>query len=542
MAEKRGKRSKAIVFCLVVLGLTNLGGCTRDLKTKPPGVSAAKEGRYRMVKVPPPEKTKKLLSKEKVLEPVVIYPSEKLAELRLLGKRITISVFNVELADILKAIGKVSDVDFVYDDGVDKKKKICFQIHNRSLKEALDLLSEITGYYYRVKDRTVFIKSMMTKYYDVGIPKVVADNEVELEGNLASSPLTGGFAGAGGTSASTYSSYGTSSSYYGTSAGTTNVKLKYKNLKNKNPYKRLKKMLDTLIKDEGKYVLDEDTGILMVTTRSGILKQIDTLVHKFKYFYSKQVDVGITMIQVSYTNKNNRYINWSAFLPRLLHGTTISYSPVSITGAGGFVIQGTGSRGEYFRITNTIINFLKNYGNTQIVASPRLRLTNGYSAMVVAGSVEPYWRKEEQFLATGYNLPPGTQNANVNTEITKVTRWIERDYLQGVTLNVKARINDRNEIYLLVTPMLTDIVGEKQTADGQITAPTMVTRQATTLLKVHDGDIVILAGLRGKKLQESTEGIPGLMKVKGLGKLASSKKYSLEETELVIVIRAKLVY
>jgi len=538
MAEKGRKRRKAVVFCLS-LGLFGVWGCA-GVRIPPPKVSAVKEGRYKMVKVPPPKETKKLLLKGDVLEPVVVYPSEELAQLRLLDKKITIAVYNVELSDILKAIGKVSNVDFVYGDGVDKEKKISFQVHNRSLKEVLDLLSQITGYYYEVKDRTVFIKSMVTKYYDVGIPKVVADNKVKLEGNLASTSI-GGVGGISGTAGATGTA-GTAAGISGYGTGTTEIKLKYENLKNKNPYKRLRKMLDTLIKKEGEYVLDEDTGVLMVTTKPEILKKVDILVHKFKYFYSKQVDVEVTMIQVSYTKGSNRYINWSALLPKLLHGTRISYSPVTATNMGGFVIRGTGSRGEYFRITNAILSFLKNYGNTEIVASPRLRLTNGYSAMVVAGSIEPYWRKEEQFLTTGYNIPGNAQNVNVNTEITKVTKWIERDYLQGVTLNVKARINDRNEIYLLVTPMLTDIVGEKQTADGQITAPIMVTRQATTLLKVHDGDIVILAGLRGKKLQRFVEGTPGLMNLKGIGKLASSKRYQLEETELVIVIRAKLVY
>jgi type II secretory pathway component GspD/PulD (secretin) len=161
--------------------------------------------------------------------------------------------------------------------------------------------------------------------------------------------------------------------------------------------------------------------------------------------------------------------------------------------------------------------------------------------MVVAGSIQPYWKKEEQFLTTAYT-PATATTATIDTELTKVTKWIERDYLQGVMLNVKARVNDRNEIYLLVTPMLTDIVGEKQTSDGQVSAPITVTRQATTLLKVHDGDIVVLGGLRGKKLQHNIEGIPGLMENKLTGTVTSNRNFGVEETELVMIIRAKLVY
>jgi len=536
MVKKGRKYSQHL---LLLLGLASApllaGGCsTTQSKIDPPRLTPKQEAAYKMVEVPPTKKVVLEELPEEVLEPTVLYPPKDVAELKLLDKKITLSVFNVTLNEVLKAIAKVSNFDVIYEDGVDKEKKISFQVKERSLKEILDLISRMTGYYYEVKDRTVFIKSLKTKYYDVGVPKIIADNTIELEGDLATANLTG-TTGVGTTGVGTTGTAGT-----GTGTGTNDITLKYDNLKNENPYKRLQEMLDKIISEKGKYVIDEDTGILIVTDTVNNLKRVDTLVHKFKYFYSKQVDVEITLIEVVYGKGETKYINWSALLPKVMHGTTLSYAPVGNITMGGLIIQGTGTQGEYFRITNAILSFLRNYGNTQIVASPRLRLTNGYSAMVIAGSIQPYWKKEEQFLTTGY-VPAGT-TGTIDTEITKVTKWIERDYLQGVMLNVKARVNDRNEIYLLVTPMLTDIVGEKQTTDGQVSAPITVTRQATTLLKVHDGDIVVLGGLRGKKLQHNIEGIPGFMENKLTGTVSSNRVFGYEETELVMIIRAKLVY
>ena len=532
MVSKRRKFS----FLSVVVLVLSLFGCTTPYKP-PPAVEYSNVTSYKKVKLPPKVFERPSIP-EDLLEPIVVYPPRDSARIQLFEKEITLSVFNLPIEDIFKAITKVSELDIIYGEGVDKSKKVSLQVRHRKLREVIDLVCKLAGYYYEVKDKTVFIKSLKTKYYDIGIPKVVAEPTIEINGNFLGTAggYASGYGTAGGGGLGTTAGVGT-----GVSGSGNNIKLKYDELKNENPYKRLKDMLEKVVSPKGKFVIDEDTGILMVTDTIENLKKIDTLVHKFKYFYSKQIDVEITLIEVTYSEGKSSYIEWSAFLPKLLHGTTLSFVPVTASAMTGIVIRGAETRGKYFRITNLVLSYLKEYGDTQIVSSPRLRLTNGYSATVVAGTIQPYWRKEEEFLATGGTITV-SQTGSTESEVRKVTRWLEQDYLQGTLLSVKARVNDRNEIYLVVTPVITDIIGEKSAPDGSISAPITITRQATTLLKLHDGDIVILGGLRGRKVVGSASGIPGLMEKKFISPLVSNKQIKTKETELVMVIRAKLVY
>jgi type II secretory pathway component GspD/PulD (secretin) len=131
---------------------------------------------------------------------------------------------------------------------------------------------------------------------------------------------------------------------------------------------------------------------------------------------------------------------------------------------------------------------------------------------------------------------------DIQNYTSKIENWEIMNYLQGVLLNVKVRVNNQNDIFLQVTPMITDILAEKETEDKKITAPIIMMRQATTILKLHNNDIAILGGLKGKRVTRDESGVPYLMNLKGIGNLARSKKLEIEDTEIVMIIRARLVY
>ena len=370
----------------------------------------------------------------------------------------------------------------------------------------MDIVTKLAGLYYEIDGKTIFIKRFITKYYDIGIPKVVVDPTIEMSGNVLKTE--------------------------GDTVGSGNIELKYDLLKNDNPYKRLDEIIRKVMSNNGKYIIDEDSGLLIVTDTIEAIKRIDKIIEKFKAFYSKQVEVEVNIIEVAYSNMQKQYIDWGLFFKKIKFLDNISFEPASIASGSGLVIKG-GGENKYIKLTTALFNFLKQYGRTEMISSPKLRLTNGYTALVVAGVIKPFFKKNEQFITGG--------NTNT-TETQKVTKWEQKDYLQGSMLAVKVRVDESNQIYLQVTPMISDIISEVSSPDGSITAPITVTRQASTILKLKDGDIAIIGGLKGKKLHKNLDKIPGAGDIRYVGELFKGKSFSLETTELVMLIRAKLVY
>jgi type II secretory pathway component GspD/PulD (secretin) len=78
--------------------------------------------------------------------------------------------------------------------------------------------------------------------------------------------------------------------------------------------------------------------------------------------------------------------------------------------------------------------------------------------------------------------------------------------------------------------------GTVVTPDGLISVPVMSQRQATTLVRVSNGQAIALGGLRSTRKDETRSGVPFLMNIPMLGQLFSSTVQSRTEVELMIVL------
>ena len=505
-----------------------LVGCASKQHRQRKPVTYKEATEYKKIKLP----EKEIKIPDELLEPVILFPDEQTAAVEILGKKVSFNVYNVTFKDMIEMFREAMSVDIIYGEDIDVNKRFNLQIYNKTFKEVLDRICDLLDYYYQVEGKTIYFKSLETRYYDIGIPKIVIRPDITVSGNILSG---GGSIGATG---------GTAGSAGGGVTG--EVTFSFDDLQNENPYKRLEEMVRQVLSPRGKLLMDEDTGFMKVTDKRKVLNEVDKIVQRFKYFYSKQVEVEVTIIEVVYNKGRQSSINWSAVFSKIagdlkmkivqgpadLQLLNYEYKINHSDSLDGIIFQASN---DSFSPDQVVLNFLKKYGHTEIVSSPKLRLTNGYSAMVVAGTVKPYFKKTEEF-----SQPATTTTGGETT--SKIENWEIMNYLQGVLLNVKVRVNNQNDIFLQVTPMITDILAEKETEDKKITAPIIMMRQATTILKLHNNDIAILGGLKGKRVTRDESGVPYLMNLKGIGNLARSKKLEIEDTEIVMIIRARLVY
>lgn len=108
----------------------------------------------------------------------------------------------------------------------------------------------------------------------------------------------------------------------------------------------------------------------------------------------------------------------------------------------------------------------------------------------------------------------------------------------GVTLDVMPRIADDNNIELTISPTFSRLTGYDQ--NGQ---PIIDTRSAKTVLWAHDGDTIVMGGLRAREKIVVNRGIPYLKDVQfmHLNKLFSYEQRDFRESELVVFILPHIV-
>src|SRR5882762_4025902 len=163
-------------------------------------------------------------------------------------------------------------------------------------------------------------------------------------------------------------------------------------------------------------------------------------------------------------------------------------------------------------------NALQTVGNTNTLASPRIRARNKEKAKILIGSRVPVITTSVALLGTG------TGSASSSSV----------QYLDvGLTLEVQPTIYLDGDVAIKVGLEVSSITNKITTPQGT-TAYTIGTRNANTLLRLKDGETQILAGLIQDSDTRSAAGIPGLSQIPVVGRLFGSHNSDLEKTEIVL--------
>ncbi|HEY0585137.1 MAG TPA: secretin N-terminal domain-containing protein [Pseudoduganella sp.] len=170
----------------------------------------------------------------------------------------------------------------------------------------------------------------------------------------------------------------------------------------------------------------------------------------------------------------------------------------------------------------TTLNFKKNDGDTNLLASPRIRVRNKEKAKVVIGEKVPV-------ITT--TISPGTGGfASESVSYVDV----------GLTLNAEPTIYLNNEVGIRIALEVSNLIDRVTTATGT-TAYQIGTRQASTFLQLKDGENQVLAGLINSEERSTGNRVPGLGDIPILGRLFGTQTDDKQKTEIVLSITPHLV-
>jgi general secretion pathway protein D len=167
-----------------------------------------------------------------------------------------------------------------------------------------------------------------------------------------------------------------------------------------------------------------------------------------------------------------------------------------------------------------IVNLLHQDGDSNLLANPRIRVKNREKANIHIGDKVP-----------------------VITNTTTATGLISQSisYLDvGLKLDVEPTIYLDSEVGIKVGLEVSNIVKQIQNTDGSLTYQ-IGTRNASTVLRLKDGETQILAGLINKEDRKAANGIPGLGQLPILGRLFSSRSDTASKTEVVLLITPRVI-
>ncbi len=199
--------------------------------------------------------------------------------------------------------------------------------------------------------------------------------------------------------------------------------------------------------------------------------------------------------------------------------TTFSLTPLAPGGAANLTlanIKNVHGSDVTVGMAGVTVNAQRQVGDVATLANPQIRARSREKASILIGDKIP--------LITSTSSGTG---GFVSDSVT---------YLDvGVKLNVEPTVYANDQVAIKVQLEVSSLGNSVTTSSGTV-AYQIGTRNAETLLQLQDGETQLLGGLFSKTDSTSSDRIPGLGDIPGLGRLFSSTTDTNDKSELVLAI------
>ena len=415
-------------------------------------------------------------------------------------KFFSFSAKGIALEDIFYPLSKEAGFNTIWDKEVNPKTKVSVTFEDLTLEEALEAIFAPTEYLYSINSPTLHVKLMDTRIFELGyVPnKITAQMQVggDVLGSIQDAGgITGKFQITGDTDQDAV-----------------------------DLWKQVEEGIKKIISSQGKYFINKLAGMVTVTDRKKNLKMAERFIQEIKSSLGRQVLIEAEVVEVTLEHTQSYGIDWSAVHSFLLDNKTTEIIATQTLGLTGSVVEFTASRHD----ASLILNALGKYGKVNVLSKPRVNVMNGQTALINVGRVENYWE------ITG--LPGGVEIGQ------PVIVPEQKTVLLGLMMGVTAFISSDDYIILHVVPIVTDIGtwSEFQFQNQTLRAPNVDIREASTVVRIKNGETIVIGGLITSKKIDTEHKVPFLGDLPLLGYFFKRKEKTEQRAELVIFLTPRI--
>ena len=269
--------------------------------------------------------------------------------------------------------------------------------------------------------------------------------------------------------------------------------------------KQAQLLVKTMAKTRDVFI-DERLNLIIVRDTPEVVRLTERLIASID-LPEPEVMLEVEVMEIGSNRLNELGLQWP---------DTVQY------GVPGFIGQITRSDTLRASVANpaVIATLRGNSGTTNLIANPKLRARNHEKAKVQIGE----------------RLPIFTSTAVANAGVATTVSYIDT----GLKLEVEPSVQLDNDVIMKVSLEVNNLIGQVAGPQGAI-AYRVGTRNATTSLRLRDGETQILAGLINDEDRKSVQGVPGASELPVLGRLFGVHSDTRNKSEVVLLITPRVV-
>lgn len=543
------------IFLLLTLGVS---GCTEGLKDPVDPIKGLTREDYRALRDDPPEPVGPPI-------PRLSYRFGHKAKTPLASDRIvSISVTDkVPLKDVLMELARKADVNLELDPRI--SGGVIFSASRQPFSKVLDRLCKMAGLratmedsFLRVELDEPYIKSYALDYL-TQIRR--ARSEIGIATNVFASMQSGRSGSGGGLSNAGDVASGNNSTTKVESESqsdfwsdiSANINAILSNTHTTRSLRIENGDIKQQLREEGlsptqPFSVNKQAGLLTVFGTGRQHEAIEKYLTRVRRNTNAQVLIEARVIEVELNENYQSGINWrtlfnSTFNAAARFGPAAAGAPfVAATSATDGVVTLSLNDSDFAGI----LNFVRGFGATRTLSSPRLTVLNNQPAVLKVA------RNEVYFTSTVLTTPIVTFGGSP-VAVQRTVNSTPNTVPVGFLMTVQPSINpDRQEVTLNLRPTVSFIVDRVEDPGVKIAAadanvpevsssiPVVAVREMDSVLTLQSGMVAVLGGLMQDTSGNLENGVPFADEVPFLGNLAKRRKDDAKMSELVILLRATI--
>ena len=291
-------------------------------------------------------------------------------------------------------------------------------------------------------------------------------------------------------------------------------------------------------------IVNSNAGLVTVTGTKQQLDRVGKYLKMMQESLHKQVLIDVSILSVNLEKGHDTGVNWSKFRVNL--NSTTKFNNSSKNGSGSHSIyannvnpidSGLSFVDNKLAIVNDavftmtgLIDFLNTNGNTEVISSPKVLSMNNQQALITIGD------------NINYRVDSSTNSATDGSTVS--SSYDNFSIFIGVLLNITPQITDKNEIILRINPSVSSFKysndNVKQTTP-RVIAPDTTEKKLSTIVKVKNGNTIILGGLIAHSEAHDKSNVPVLSDIPILGNAFKHDGVTKTTKELVFVITPRII-
>lgn len=416
-----------------------------------------------------------------------------------LGPLYSFRAHELPIIDALALFARSNQLNIVSGPEITGSATVDF--HDLPLEQAMSALLEAHGYYWEHHDHLIQVRKFKTAGMNVDYIRLVRGGAGQNRAQMNSGSSNGG-----------------GSSETGQIEVSQQDEIKF--------WQELEKQIQTLMSKDGRLVINMLSGTIQVTDWYQRVDEIEHFLKSVHQALHRQVQIEARIYEVNLNDSYSLGIDWSKIN---FYGSSGNIGIANIIAApfGGFIAKAATTTISFADGSfDGVLEALQEQGEVRVVSQPRVVTMNNQPALIKVATDQPF------FTST---VSQGTAGSgNIVTEQA-------RSVTVGLVLSVTPQISDDGWIMMDVTPIISRLREIATSPLETATAPVLDIKQSSGLVRLKDGEMIIIGGLIQEESSETERKVPILGDIPFLGRLFTGTYTAKSKSELVIFLSPKIV-